>query len=426
MTVDYVDHFQYADHFQQKIAEIRADGRYRTFVELERLAGRFPQALHYTPDGGTREITVWCSNDHLAMGQHPAVIEAMHQSVTRSGIAAGGSRNISGNNHVLVQLESEVADLHGTEAGLTFITGYAANDAVLGVLGTCLPDPVFFSDEQNHASLILGMRASGAERKIFRHNDVGHLEQLLAESDPNRPRVVVFESVYSMDADIAPMAEICAVAKRFGALTYVDEAHSVGMYGPEGSGMAAALGCAHQVDLLMGTFAKGYGAAGGYVTGPAAILDVIRSLAPAFIFTIAMPPALAAAALASVRHLRKSNDERILLHRRAALMRELLGQRRIPMVSTESHIVPVLVGDPHKCKQLADVLLYEHAQYAQPINFPSVPRGTERLRVTPSPRHSPSAVRHFVEHVDKAWTEFGLPREPEPAVDRPSPVLERA
>ncbi|MET9325261.1 5-aminolevulinate synthase [Tsukamurella sp. NPDC003166] len=403
--------FDFTAHFQNRIDDIRADGRYRTFVEIERIAGRFPQALHHTPDG-IREVTVWCSNDHLGMGQFPAVTAAMQKSIERSGVAAGGSRNISGTNHTHVLLEREVAELHRKEAGLTFITGYAVNDAVLGVLGTFLPDPVFFSDEQNHASMILGMRATKAERKIFRHNDPEHLDELLSQTAPDRPKVVAFESIYSMDGDIAPMAEICAVARRHGALTYVDEAHSVGMYGPEGSGMAAAQGCADQVDLLMGTFAKGYGTAGGYVTGPTAILDAIRSFAPAFIFTLAMPPALAAAALASVRHLRESENERILLHHRANLMQQLFAQRRIPLVSTESHIVPVLVGDPHKCKQLADILLYEHAEYAQPINFPSVPRGTERLRINPSPVHSPAAVRRFVDLVDATWTRLDLPRTP--------------
>lgn len=415
MTIDVVDYFQH------KMAEVRADGHYRTFVGIERLAGRFPQALHHTPDGSIREVTVWCSNDQLGMGQHPAVMAAMHKSIARSGVAAGGASNISGTNHTHVQLEREIADLHRKEAGLAFITGHAASEAVLGVLGTVLPDPVFFSDEHNHASMIRAMCATKAERNIFRHNDVDHLERLLADSDPDRPRIVVFESLYSMDADIAPVAEICAVAKRFGALTYVDEAHSVGMYGPEGSGMAAALGCAGQVDLLMGTFANGYGAAGGYVTGPAVILDAIRSFAPAFIVTTAMPPPLAAAALASVRHLRESDNERILLHHRAALMKDLFRQRRIPMVSTETHIVPVLVGDPHKCKLLADGLLHEHAQYVQPINFPSVSCGTERLRITPSPLHTPSAVRRFVDHIDRAWSEFELPRAPDYTVEsRPS------
>ncbi|GAB2532887.1 5-aminolevulinate synthase [Nocardia heshunensis] len=411
--------FDYTAHFEKKIHDIRASGQYRTFVEIERLAGRFPQAVHHHPDG-LREITVWCSNDHLGMGQFPSVVEAMHRSINRSGVAAGGSRNISGNNHTHIQLEREVAQLHRKEAGLTFITGYAVNDAVLGVLGKQLPGVVFFSDEQNHASMILGMRSSRAERRIFRHNDPAHLEELLAATDPDLPKVVAFESIYSMDGDIAPMPELCAVAKKYGALVFVDEAHSVGMYGPEGSGMAAQLGCADQVDLLMGTFAKGYGTLGGYVTGPAPILDAVRSFAPAFIFTLAMPPALAAAALASVRHLRDSDNERILLHHRAHLMQTLLLDAGIPLVSTESHIVPVLVGDPHQCKRLADILLEEHLQYAQPINFPSVARGTERLRINPSPVHSPAAVHRFAEIVDSVWTQLGLPRRS----GRPAAALE--
>lgn len=410
--------FDYTKFFEQRITDIKQSGRYRRFVEIERLAGRFPQAIHHR-DGEMREITVWCSNDHLGMGQFPTVTEAMHKSINRSGVAAGGSRNISGNNHTHILLEREVAQLHRKEAGLTFITGYAVNDAVLGVLGKHLPGAVFFSDEQNHASMILGMRASRAERRIFRHNDPRHLDELLSSVEEDRPKIVAFESIYSMDGDIAPMNELCHVARRHGALVYVDEAHSVGMYGPEGSGMAAQLGCADQVDLLMGTFAKGYGTAGGYLTGPSPILDAIRSFAPAFIFTLAMPPALAAAALASVRHLRESDNERILLRHRAGLLQGLLAEAEIPMVSTESHIVPVLVGDPHKCQRLAEILLEEHRQYAQPINFPSVPEGTERLRINPSPVHSPAAVRKFADLLDDAWSRLELPRratEPAPLV----------
>lgn len=403
--------FDYTAFFERRIDDIRASGQYRTFVEIERLAGRFPHAVHHHRDG-LREITVWCSNDHLGMGQFPTVVEAMHRSVNRSGVAAGGSRNISGNNHTHILLEREVAQLHRKQAGLTFITGYAVNDAVLGVLGKELPGAIFFSDEQNHASMILGMRASRAERRIFRHNDPAHLDELLAATDPDRPKIVAFESIYSMDGDVAPMPELCAVAKKHGALVYVDEAHSVGMYGPEGSGMAAHMGCADQVDLLMGTFAKGYGTLGGYLTGPAPILDAVRSFAPAFIFTLAMPPALAAAALASVRHLRESDNERILLHHRARLLQDLLTDAEIPLVSTESHIVPVLVGDPYKCKELADILLEEYRQYAQPINFPSVARGTERLRINPSPVHSPAAVHRFAEIIDTVWSRLSLPRRP--------------
>ncbi|HWE89175.1 MAG TPA: 5-aminolevulinate synthase [Pseudonocardiaceae bacterium] len=413
----------YRAFFADKIAEIRNSGQYRTFVEIERLAGRFPAALHHH-ENGPREITVWCSNDHLGMGQHPAVVGAMRRSIDRSGAAAGGSRNISGTNHTHVLLEREIAELHGKEQGLTFITGYAVNDAVLTVLGKLLPGVVFFSDELNHASIILPMRASRAERHIFRHNDPAHLADLLAATDPARPKVVVFESIYSMDGDIAPMVELCAVAKRHNALVYVDEAHSVAMYGPQGAGMAAQLGCADQVDLLMGTFAKGYGTAGGYLVGDAPILDAIRSFAPAFIFTLAMPPALAAAALASVRHLRESDNERILLHHRANMLKQLFTEARIPLVSMESHIVPVLVGDPHRCKELADRLLEDHLCYAQPINFPSVPRGTERLRINPSPVHNLAAVQHFVSAVDEVWDELRLPRtariQPQPHSPRPA------
>ena len=401
--------FDYHGFLAAHIDAIQATGQYRTFVEIERLVGRFPTALYHHP-GGTRDITMWCSNDHLGMGQHPAVLKAMKRSIDRSGVAAGGSRNISGNNHTIVTLEREVADLHGKSAGLSFITGYAANDAVLGVLGKQLPNAVFLSDQCNHASMILGMRASGAERRIFRHNDYAHLDQLLYEVDSERPKIVAFESIYSMDGDIAPMPELCAVAKDHNALVYVDEAHSVGMYGPGGAGMAAEMGCAADVDLLMGTFAKGYGTAGGYVTGDASIIDAVRSFAPPFIFTLALPPPLAAAALTSVRHLRESDKERIVLGHRADMLKSLLIDAGIPLVSTESHIVPVLVGDPHTCRELADRLLDEHGCYAQPINFPSVARGTERLRINPSPVHSPEDVRHFATALSQVWNQLSLPR----------------
>jgi 5-aminolevulinate synthase len=401
--------FDYGKFFTDQIEQIQSNGQYRTFVEIERLAGRFPKALHHTPQG-TEEITVWCSNDHLGMGQDPNVMEAMKRSIDRSGAAAGGSRNISGNNHTHVVLEREIADLHGKDRGLTFITGYAVNDAVLRVLGTKLPDPVFLSDELNHASMILGMRATKAQRQVFRHNDVEHLREVLAAIDEDRPKIVAFESIYSMDGDIAPMRELCAVAKEYNALVYVDEAHSVGMYGPGGAGLAAELGCAQDVDLLMGTFAKGYGTAGGYLVGSDPIVDAVRSFAAPFIFTLAMPPAIASAALTSVRHLRESDNERILLYHRAGMLKDLFQEAGIPLVSAESHIVPVLVGNPELCKQLADRLLKEHGCYAQPINFPSVAKGTERLRINPSPVHSPAAVREFAAAVDQVWDELDLPR----------------
>ncbi|WP_371495361.1 5-aminolevulinate synthase [Kitasatospora sp. NBC_00374] len=401
--------FDYPGFFADRIEAIKESGQYRTFVEIERLAGSFPQALHHGPDG-PREVTVWCSNDHLGMGQHPAVLRAMQATMLKSGAAAGGSRNISGTTPHHVALEREVADLHGTESALTFITGYAANDAALYVLGRHLPDPVFLSDRLNHASMILAMRASGAERRIFAHNDPADLDRLLRDVDPDRPKVVAFESVYSMDGDVAPMAELCAVARRHGALVYVDEAHTVGMYGPQGAGMAAQLGIGREVDLLMGTFAKGYGTAGGYLAGPAPLVDAVRSFAPAFIFTLSMPPALAAAALASVRHLRTSEEERRLLRRRSGLLKELLRDAGIPLVSDQSHIVPVLVGDAHRCRRLAGLLLERHAMYAQPINFPSVAAGTERLRINPSPVHRPDQVYALARALDRLWDELQLPR----------------
>ncbi|KDN16441.1 5-aminolevulinate synthase [Amycolatopsis rifamycinica] len=410
--------FDYQSHLAARVQELKEAGNYRVFVEIERLAGSFPQAVHHH-DGNQRLITVWCSNDHLGMGQNPDVMAAMKASIDRSGVAAGGSRNISGNNHNHILLEKEIAELHRKERGLTFITGYAANEAALGVLGRRLPGCVFFSDEFNHASMIIGMQQSGAEKHVFGHNDVDHLDFLLRSVDRDRPKVVAFESIYSMDGDRAPMVELCSVAKKHNALVYVDEAHTVAMYGPEGAGLAAQLGVADQVDILMGTFAKGYGTAGGYIVGADAVLDAIRSFAPAFIFTLAMPPSLAAAALTSVRHLRHCNEERRQLHARAAQLKARFHQAGIPMVCDQSHIVPVLVGDPHHCKQLADTLLIEHAMYVQPINFPSVARGTERLRINPSPVHRPDEVDRFADAVDLVWTQLGLPR------TRHSTVVER-
>ncbi|MGI5485151.1 5-aminolevulinate synthase [Streptomyces lavendofoliae] len=401
--------FDYDTYFSERIRGIKESGQYRVFTPIERLAGSFPRAIHHGSQG-PREVTVWCSNDHLGMGQHPQVVEAMQQVVARSGVAAGGSRNISGTTPHHLSLEREVADLHQKETALTFITGYAANDAALYVLGRMLPDCVFFSDRLNHASMITAMRASGAERHIFEHNDPAHLEQLLRSVDSDRPKVVAFESIYSMDGDIAPMEELCAVAKRHNALVYVDEAHTVGMYGPQGAGLATQLGIADEVTLLMGTFAKGYGTAGGYLAGPTAIIDAIRSFAPAFIFTLSMPPALAAAALTSVRHLRHSDEERQQLHERARTVKTRLRDVGIPLVTDQSHIVPVLVGDAHKCKELSRILLDEHAIYAQAINFPSVPHGTERLRINPSPVHTPDQVDHFIQTLDETWTRLHLPR----------------
>ncbi|MFF4160138.1 5-aminolevulinate synthase [Streptomyces sp. NPDC001678] len=401
--------FDYIGHFADRMEKLKESGQYRTFVEIERLAGRFPQALHHASQG-TREVTVWCSNDHLGMGQHPDVLAAMRRTLDTSGAAAGGSRNISGTTPHHVALEREVADLHSKESALTFITGYAANDAALYVLGKALPDCVFFSDRLNHASMITAMRASGAERHVFDHNDPADLNRRLNDVRPGRPKVVAFESVYSMDGDAAPMAELCAVAQRHDAFVYVDEAHTVGMYGPEGAGMAAQLGVGDEVTLLMGTFAKGYGTAGGYVAGPGPVVDAVRSLAPAFIFTLSMPPALAAGALVSVRHLRRSDIERQGLHERARLLKTLLRDARIPLVSEQSHIVPVLVGDPDRCRELARILLERHRMYAQPINFPSVPRGTERLRINPSPVHQPLEVHRFADALRRCWDELDLPR----------------
>lgn len=401
--------FNYDAFFDRQIDNLKMSGQYRTFVKIQRRAGAFPRATHN--DGYARkEIIVWCSNDHLGMGQFPSILGAMHDSIRSAGAAAGGSRNISGTNPVHVALEREVADLHQKDMGLTFITGYAVNDAVLGVLGEYLPKPIFFSDQKNHASIIRGIRATRAEKLVFRHNDVSHLHELLEAADPERPKIVVFESIYSMDGDVAPMVELCEIAKAHGALVYVDEAHSVGMYGPQGAGMGAHLGCMQEIDLLMGTFAKGYGTAGGYLVGSTPIVDAIRSLAPAFIFTLAMPPALAAGALTSVRYLRTSDRERISLRERSTLLQSLLTNLAIPMASTDSHIVPVIVGDPFKCQALANALLHDCHQYLQPINYPSVERGGERLRINPSPVHSTEQIQSLVTNLDGLWTDLALPR----------------
>ncbi|MFI7122719.1 5-aminolevulinate synthase [Amycolatopsis sp. NPDC049868] len=402
--------FNYSAFFAEFIETTKREGRYRILVDIERIAGCFPQALYHHPDGRVRNITVWCSSDHLGMGQHPKVLAAMRASLENSGVAAGGSRNIAGTNHFHVLLEREIAELHRKEQGLTFVTGYAANDAALSVLGKLLPDCVFVSDEASYASMIYAMRSTTAERCVFRHNDVEHLDRLLSGLDRDRPKVVAFESIYSMDGDLARVADLCAVARNHGALVYLDETHAVGMYGPGGAGLAAERGCAADVTLLMGTFAKGYGAAGGYVVGPESIVDAIRCVAPSFNFTTALPPPLAAAALTSVRHLRQSDTERQLLHRRAAMLKRLLRCSGIPVVSEQSHIVPVLVGNAHRCKQLANRLLHLHQMYLQPIDFPSVPTGTERLRINPSPAHQPDDVLRLTQAISREWSELGISR----------------
>ncbi|RLU94591.1 5-aminolevulinate synthase [Streptomyces griseocarneus] len=401
--------FDYTNYFETELGQLKQRGGYRTFLDIERRAGAFPQALRHGP-GNSGRISVWCSNDYLGMGQHPLVLAAMRQALDESGAGSGGSRNISGNNHYHVLLEQELADLHGAESALIFPSGYVANDAALTVLAGRLPGCVVFSDELNHASMIAGIRHSGAEKHVFRHNDADHLEELLAGTDPALPKIVAVESVYSMESDIAPLAQIAEVARRHGAFTYLDEVHAVGMYGPGGAGMAARLGVRDGYDIIQGTLAKAFGVAGGYVAGPAAAIDAIRSFASAFIFTTSLPPTVAAGALAAVRHLRRSDAEREQLRAKSMLLHELLRERGIPVVSEAAHIVPVLVGDSARCRDVADELLNSYGYYVQPINAPSVPVGSERLRVTPTPLHSDEEIVAFAHALDATWTRFGLPR----------------
>jgi 5-aminolevulinate synthase len=399
----------YESQFSQTLAQVKREGRYRVFADIMRRRGSFPEAIHYTAQGA-KPITVWCSNDYLGMGQNAVVIAAMHAALDNAGAGSGGTRNISGTTHFHVELERELADLHHKEAALLFTSGYIANDAALATLGNVLPGCIILSDELNHASMIEGMRRSKAQRQIWRHNDVRHLEELLLRADPNAPKVIAFESVYSMDGDISPIGEICALAKRFGALTYLDEVHAVGMYGPRGGGVAERDGVMQQVDIINGTLAKAFGILGGYVAGSSKFIDVVRSFAPGFIFTTSIPPVLAAGALASVRHLKSSQVERQRHQERAEKLKGLLRAAGLPVMPSVSHIVPILVGNPVACKEVTDYLLHEHAIYVQPINYPTVPRGTERLRLTPSPFHDDDKMRALVKALDEAWSRLNIKR----------------
>ncbi|MFJ5034129.1 5-aminolevulinate synthase [Streptomyces sp. NPDC088560] len=403
--------FDYVGFFASEIEDLQRRGGYRTFVEVERLAGSFPAALRHGPGPG-RRISVWCSNDYLGMGQHPLVLAAMKRAVDESGAGSGGSRNISGNHRHHVELEHELAELHGMESALVFPSGYAANDAALTVLAGRLPGCVVFSDELNHASMIAGIRHSGAEKQIFRHNDPDHLEELLAGTDPKLPKIIALESVYSMESDVAPLHRIAELAREYGAFTYLDEVHAVGMYGPQGAGKAAELGLEGRFDVVQGTLAKAFGAAGGYVAGPAAVVDAIRSFASAFIFTTSLPPTVAAGAVTAVRHLRRSDAERRTLSEKSRLLHGLLRDYGIPVVSDAAHIVPVLVGDSVRCREVAGELLERHGCYVQPINAPSVPVGTERLRVTPTPQHGDDEIVAFAAALHGIWERTGLPRRP--------------
>lgn len=396
-------------HFNTLLADMKRDGRYRTFAELERISGAFPAALWHRPDGETREVTVWCSNDYLGMGQHPDVLAAMHAALDLSGAGAGGTRNISGTHHQHVALEAELADLHGKEAALIFTSGWISNLAALGTLGRVLPGCVIFSDTQNHNSMIEGIRRSGAEKLIFRHNDAAHLDELMAAVDPDRPKIVAFESVYSMDGDIAPIAAICDVADRYGALTYLDEVHAVGLYGPQGGGIADRDGLAHRLTIIEGTLAKAFGVMGGYISGPAALIDVVRSLAESFIFSTSLCPHLAAGARAAIRHVRSHPEDRARQAANAARLKAMLMEAGLPVLDTPSHILPVIVGDAHLCRRISERLIAEHAIYVQPINYPTVARGQERLRITPTPFHTEAHMRALVDALLAIGRDLGWP-----------------
>ena len=397
----------YDAYFSNALARLREERRYRVFADLERQAGRFPRAVWHSP-AGPRDVIVWCSNDYLGMGQHPKVIGAMVETATRMGTGAGGTRNIAGTNHPLVNLEQELADLHRKEAALVFTSGYVSNETGISTMAKLLPNCLILSDALNHNSMIEGVRQSNCEKQIFGHNDMADLEAKLAAADPKRPKLIVFETLYSMDGDVAPINQICDLAQRYGAMTYADEVHAVGMYGPRGGGQGELQGVMARIDVIEGTLAKAFGCLGGYIAGTASLIDAVRSYAPGFIFTTALPPAICAAAAAAIRHLKTSNFERERHQERAARVKAVLNAAGLPVMTNDTHIVPVFVGDPEKCKEATDLLLEEHGIYIQPINYPTVPKGSERLRITPSPYHDDALIDGLAEALLDVWERLGL------------------
>ena len=397
----------YNSFFETALERLHDERRYRVFADLERIAGRYPHAVWHSPRG-ERNIVMWCSNDYLGMGQHPKVVGAMVETATRVGTGAGGTRNIAGNNHSLIQLERELADLHGKEAALVFTSGYVSNQTGIATIAKLIPNCLILSDALNHNSMIEGIRQSGVQYIVFRHNDAAHVEELL-KANPNRPTLIVCESLYSMDGDVAPLEKFCDLAERYGAMTYVDEVHAVGMYGPRGGGIAERDGVMHRVDILEGTLAKAFGCLGGYIAGSAKMVDAVRSYAPGFIFTTALPPAICSAATAAIKHLKSSRWERERHQDRAARVKAILTAAGLPVIAGDTHIVPVFVGDPERCKQACDILLEEFNIYIQPINYPTVSKGTERLRITPSPYHDDGLIDELAEALVQVWDRLGLP-----------------
>ena len=400
----------YSAKLDEAISRLHDEGRYRTFIDIERKNGQFPHATWRRSDGTETPITVWCGNDYLGMGQHPVVLAAMHEAIEATGAGSGGTRNISGTTVYHKRLESELADLHGKEAALLFTSAYIANDATLSTLPKLFPGLIIYSDELNHASMIEGVRRNGGAKRIFRHNDVEHLRELLEADDPDAPKLIAFESVYSMDGDFGPIEAICDLADEFGALTYIDEVHAVGMYGPRGAGVAERDRLMHRLDIINGTLAKAFGVMGGYISASAKMCDAIRSYAPGFIFTTSLPPAVAAGAAASVAHLKRDQALRDLHQERAKILKTRLKGMGLPLIDHGSHIVPVIVGDPVHTKKLSDMLLEGYGIYVQPINFPTVPRGTERLRFTPSPVHGPDEMDRLIRAMDELWSHCALNR----------------